>query len=121
MKNRLELTNPVEIDKRRAMDPEKLTSVEPSLKRLKRLANQVGFPGRMHPHIVVGSFDPINFFHAKKNNTPRGPDHQPCKPVFFRLQIFKQSREALVQQTLPSTPDFLFGSLNRSLKPLPVK
>src|SRR5690242_9350942 len=121
MENRLQFANPVDIDQRRAMNPEELPLVEASLQRLESLANQVSLPGRMHPHIVVGGFDPIYFFHAKKNNAPGGPDHQSCKPMFFRLQIFEQSGETVVQQALPSSPNFLLGSKNRGLKPLPVE
>src|SRR5690242_2312331 len=74
VKQRLQLLDALDVDDRRAADSYEFTGGQPALQGGHRLTMQVGFASHVKVHVIVRSFNPVDFVELQDQNLPAGLD-----------------------------------------------
>src|ERR1041385_4041309 len=74
---RLDLANPVEVDDRRAVDPEEAAGIEAFPRGLHRVPNAVDPAAGVELDAVVGRLDPVEVLDPDEEDPSAGPDYDP--------------------------------------------
>src|SRR3954451_23988115 len=80
----------LDVDHRRAMDPDKLRGIELALHRGQSLAHHPRTFGRMKMNILIVSFYPVDLVSVQKRNPAVGLDDEPLQIRLPRVDPFQQ-------------------------------
>src|SRR5271168_5343715 len=90
VKKRREFGDAIQIHDRRAMNAEELSRVEALFNRSHCAAQQMRLAAHVQADIIIGSFDPIDFLDAQKQNPATGANHEALGPWATFLKILQQ-------------------------------
>src|SRR4051812_26945690 len=72
MKPRLQFFHAVDINYSRTMNAQEFIGIEPRLERTHGFAQQMDIGADVHPHVVIGSLDPVDLVASQKHYTAGG-------------------------------------------------